>query len=92
MASANALGYILPIGVGSVAVAGGMSLAHVDMKKVILNFVTGPGRTSRILLAFFVVTNWKNMPFMWTVWHPSLSPIPSKKTHLLPSPSFLQET
>lgn len=67
MASANALGYILPISVGSVAVAGGMSLAHVDMKKVILNFATGPGRTSRILLAIFVVTNWKNMPFIWTV-------------------------
>ncbi|KAJ4396621.1 hypothetical protein N0V93_000842 [Gnomoniopsis smithogilvyi] len=66
MASANALGYILPISVGSAAVAGGLSLAHVDWKRVILKFVTGPGRTSRILLAVFVVTNWKSMPLMWT--------------------------
>lgn len=66
MASANALGYLLPIGMGSAAVAS-LSLAHVDLKAVVRNFVTGPGRTSRVLLAIFVVTNWKNMPFVWTV-------------------------
>ncbi|KAF3762930.1 hypothetical protein M406DRAFT_263881 [Cryphonectria parasitica EP155] len=65
MASANALGYILPLGMGSAAVAG-LSLAHVDWKTIILKFVTGPGRTSRILLAIFVLINYKSMPFMWT--------------------------
>ncbi|CAN8105901.1 unnamed protein product [Discula destructiva] len=69
MASANALGYLLPIGMGSAAVAS-LSLAHVDWKTIAKNFVTGPGRTSRVLLAIFVVINWKNMPFVWTyrVW------------------------
>lgn len=31
------------------------------------HFLTGPGRTSRILLLLFVFFNWKNMPFAWTV-------------------------
>lgn len=66
MASANALGALLPLGVGGAAVAG-LSVARIDWKRVITDFVTGPGRTSRILLAIFVVLNWKNMPFMWTV-------------------------
>lgn len=30
-------------------------------------FFTGKGRNSRILLLVFVVLNWKNMPFAWTV-------------------------
>lgn len=69
MASANALGFLLPIGVGAAGVAG-VSLLHIDMKTLVTNFVTGPGRTSRILLALFVITNFKNMPFVWTyrVW------------------------
>ncbi|ROV95739.1 hypothetical protein VMCG_07640 [Cytospora schulzeri] len=69
MASANALGYLLPLGVGAIGVAS-MSLLHIDLKTLATDFVTGPGRTSRILLALFVVANWKNMPFMWTfrVW------------------------
>ncbi|KAI3397912.1 hypothetical protein diail_10081 [Diaporthe ilicicola] len=69
MASANSLGFLLPVGVGAAGVAG-MSLLHIDLKTIVTNFVTGPGRTSRILLAMFVVTNWKNMPFAWTyrVW------------------------
>lgn len=66
MASANALGYLLPLGFGTAAVAG-LSLAHVDWKTILRNFATGPGRTSRILLAVFVLTNWKSMPFVWTV-------------------------
>lgn len=71
MASANALGVLLPLGVGGMAVAG-LSVAHIDWKALITNFVTGPGRTSRILLAVFVVLNWKNMPFVWTVSRVSL--------------------
>lgn len=69
MASANALGFLLPLGVGAAGVAG-VSLLHIDLKTIATNFVTGPGRTSRILLALFVITNYKNMPFVWTyrVW------------------------
>lgn len=70
MASANALGYLLPLGgIGAAGIAG-MSLLHIEFKTIATNFVTGPGRTSRILLALFVVVNWKNMPFVWTVWLP----------------------
>ncbi|ROT37480.1 hypothetical protein SODALDRAFT_198163 [Sodiomyces alkalinus F11] len=34
-------------------------------------FFTGPGSISRILLLFFVLSNWKNMPGVWTyrIWH-----------------------
>ncbi|KAK2615351.1 hypothetical protein N8I77_002113 [Diaporthe amygdali] len=69
MASANSLGFLLPIGVGA-AGAAGLSLLHIDLKAALTNFVTGPGRTSRILLTIFVITNWKSMPFAWTyrVW------------------------
>lgn len=78
MASANALGYLLPLGVGAAGIAG-MSLLHIDWTTIATDFVTGPGRTSRILLALFVVANWKNMPFMWTVCYPPHShpPFPS---------------
>jgi hypothetical protein len=69
MASANALGFLLPIGVGAAGVAG-VSLLHIDLKTMATKFVTGPGRTSRILLALFVVANYKNMPFVWTVSAP----------------------
>lgn len=69
MASANALGFFMPVAVGSAAVAG-LSLARVDWQTIVRNFATGPGRTSRILLAVFVVTNWKSMPFVWTVRDP----------------------
>lgn len=69
MASANALGFLLPLGVGAAGVAG-VSLLHIDLKTFATNFVTGPGRTSRILLALFVVANYKNMPFVWTVRQP----------------------
>lgn len=70
MASANALGFLLPLGgIGAAGIAG-MSALHIDWKTMATNFVTGPGRTSRILLALFVVVNWKSMPFVWTVRPP----------------------
>ncbi|KAK7744559.1 hypothetical protein SLS53_003444 [Cytospora paraplurivora] len=70
MASANALTYLLPLGFGAAGIAGTLSMLHIDWKTIATNYVTGPGRTSRILLALFVVVNWKNMPFAWTfrVW------------------------
>lgn len=70
MASANALGFLLPLAAGAAGVAG-VSLLHIDLKTIATNFVTGPGRTSRILLAVFVITNYKNMPFVWTVRQPT---------------------
>lgn len=81
MASANALGFLLPLGAGSAAVAG-LSLARVDWRTLIVNFATGPGRVSRILLAFFVLTNWKSMPFVWTVRYSHPAPSHRRDTHL----------
>ena len=57
----------------------------VDWRAWLKAFLTGPGRTSRILLAFFVLTNLKSMPFAWTVSSPSaltllLSEGPSRLT------------
>ncbi|PSR79086.1 hypothetical protein BD289DRAFT_375936 [Coniella lustricola] len=83
MASASALGWILPLGIGGSVAAAGLSLAHMDVKDLAVRFATGPGRTSRILLALFVVLNWKSMPLMWTYrvlgaivrqWLPALRP------------------
>lgn len=67
MASANALGWILPLTIGGSVAAAGLSVAHIDIKDLAVRFATGPGRTSRILLAIFIAANWKSMPFMWTV-------------------------
>lgn len=83
MASANALAYLLPLAMGS-AGAASLSLAHVvDWKTMVKNFATGPGRTSRILLMVFVVVNWKNMPFVWTVCHTRFSLMPFAPTKTL---------
>lgn len=84
MASANALGFLLPLGAGTAAVAG-LSFARVDWKTIMRNFATGPGRTSRILLAIFVVTNWKSMPFVWTVRRPTPPPLGATRPTLLSS-------
>lgn len=86
MASANALGYLLPLGVGALGIAS-MSLLHIDLKTLVTEFVTGPGRTSRILLTLFVVANWKNMPFAWTVSYPPPSILPSSCHNLNPHQS-----
>lgn len=80
MASANALGVLVPLAVGGAAVAGLRSAARVDWKAVLTDFATGPGRTSRLLLAVFMVLNWKNMPFMWTV-RVFVSKVPPRGVH-----------
>lgn len=54
-----------PVAIGSA----GYAAWRVDWALRMRQFLTGPGRTSRILLLFFVVFNWKNMPFAWTVSH-----------------------
>ncbi|TLD28639.1 hypothetical protein PspLS_04079 [Pyricularia sp. CBS 133598] len=48
----------------------GRGLARVDWQRALVDFFTGPGRTSRILLLVFVAANRKNMLFVWTarVW------------------------
>ncbi|RSL82611.1 hypothetical protein CEP52_016924 [Fusarium oligoseptatum] len=52
-----------PIALGSVA---GYAAYRVNWIPMMKAFLTGPGRTSRILLLFFVMFNWKTMPLAWT--------------------------
>jgi len=61
---------LVPAGAAAVAYAGHKAV-HVDWKILLTNFLTGPGRTSRLLLIFFVLLNWKSMPLGWTVRSPS---------------------
>ena len=65
----------LPASAAALAYAGHRAL-YVDWRVWLINFLTGPGRTSRILLVFFVLLNWKSLPLGWTVRLPmySLSP------------------
>ncbi|KAK0619206.1 hypothetical protein B0T14DRAFT_429376 [Immersiella caudata] len=48
------------------AVYGGHRILQSDWKVWLHRFVSGPGRTSRILLILFVILNWKSMPLGWT--------------------------
>lgn len=59
------------VGVPLVLGSAGYAASRVDWQKAVRAFLTGPGRTSRILLLVFVVFNMKNMPFVWTVSFPS---------------------
>ncbi|KAK4139058.1 uncharacterized protein C8A04DRAFT_33486 [Dichotomopilus funicola] len=56
----------LPMSVAAVGYAGHRAL-QVDWRTVVTRFVTGPGRTSRLLLLFFLALNWKSLPLAWTV-------------------------
>lgn len=71
------LGLLLPIGIpttlAAVAYAGHWAL-HFDWKSWLNEFVSGPGRNSRILLVIFLVLNWKSLPLGWTV-RPPFPPI-----------------
>ncbi|KAG9503074.1 hypothetical protein J7337_005912 [Fusarium musae] len=53
---------IMPLALGSA----GYAAYRVNWGPLVKAFLTGPGRTSRILLLLFVVFNWKSMPFAWT--------------------------
>ncbi len=78
MASAGSTSVLLPaFGVVSTAsVAWGLhTLLRADVKAWATQFLTGPGRTSRILLVGFVLTNLKSLPLAWTVRF--CSPTPS---------------
>ncbi|OAQ61659.1 capsule polysaccharide biosynthesis protein [Pochonia chlamydosporia 170] len=59
---AVAIRVIVPVALGSA----GYAAYKINWPIAIHNFITGPGRTSRILLLLFVVFNWKNLPFAWT--------------------------
>lgn len=56
----------VPMSVATIAYAGHRAL-YVDWRTLLTQFLTGPGRTSRILLLFFLVLNWKSLPLAWTV-------------------------
>lgn len=54
---------LAPLALGSA----GYAAWRVNWPMLTRSFLTGPGRTSRLLLLLFVVFNWKNLPFAWTV-------------------------
>ncbi len=54
---------LTPLAVGSA----GYAAYRINWAVAVRKFLTGPGRTSRILLLLFVAFNWKNLPFAWTV-------------------------
>ncbi|KAL2021833.1 hypothetical protein VTK56DRAFT_6607 [Thermocarpiscus australiensis] len=56
----------VPMSAAALAYAGHRAL-YVDWRMVLTRFLTGPGRTSRILLVFFLLLNWKSLPLAWTV-------------------------
>ncbi|KAK0726939.1 hypothetical protein B0T26DRAFT_636184 [Lasiosphaeria miniovina] len=56
----------LPASVAALVYAGHRA-SYVNWRIWLYNFLTGPGRTSRILLLFFLVLNWKSLPLAWTV-------------------------
>jgi hypothetical protein len=60
---AVAIRVIVPVALGSA----GYAAYKINWPEAIRNFLTGPGRTSRIALLLFAVFNWKNLPLAWTV-------------------------
>ncbi|KAM3469261.1 hypothetical protein MY5147_007187 [Beauveria neobassiana] len=54
------------VGVPLVLGSAGYAASRIDWKTAVRTFLTGPGRTSRVLLLVFVLFNMKNMPFVWT--------------------------
>ncbi|KXX77802.1 Protein THEM6 [Madurella mycetomatis] len=56
----------VPMSVASLAYAGHRAF-HLEWRTLLTQFLTGPGRTSRILLVFFLILNWKSLPLAWTV-------------------------
>ncbi|KAF4986204.1 hypothetical protein FDECE_16074 [Fusarium decemcellulare] len=57
-----AVSFFAPVAIGSA----GYAAYRVHWITLMKAFLTGPGRTSRILLMLFVMFNWKSMPFAWT--------------------------
>ncbi|KAH8879075.1 hypothetical protein GQ53DRAFT_775226 [Thozetella sp. PMI_491] len=69
MASVGTLSLLYPVfyPAGAAAITYlGYKAAYVDWRVAIRKFVTGPGRTKRILALLFLLLNLKSMPFGWT--------------------------
>lgn len=45
----------------------GHRATYLNWRAILTEFLTGPGRTSRILLLLFLGLNWKSLPLGWTV-------------------------
>lgn len=78
----------LPMSAAVIAYTGHRAL-YVDWRLLLTQFLTGPGRTSRILLALFLVLNWKSLPLAWTVRNyplPLSPPLPKTSQLFQPSP------
>lgn len=95
MASARGLadyGVLIPlfstITAASTAYAGHVVFWRSDWRGWLVDFVSGPGRTSRLLLLAMVLINLKSVPFVWTVsvWSGSLCSSPSVSLQLSRSP------
>jgi hypothetical protein len=71
----------MPMSAAAVAYAGHRAL-QADWKMLLTQFLTGPGRTSRILLVVFMVLNWKSLPLAWTVSLPTYYPFPGLNSPL----------
>ncbi|KAK3681383.1 hypothetical protein B0T22DRAFT_523580 [Podospora appendiculata] len=79
----------LPASAAAVAYAGHRA-SLVDWPVVLREFLTGPGRTSRILLVTFLVLNWKSLPLAWTVriFHAFAYHVLRRPKHLPPRSLF----
>lgn len=67
----DAFALLAPVFIPATVGAVGYAAYKVNWVNTMKAFLTGPGRTSRILLLLFVFFNWKNMPFAWTVRPPT---------------------
>ncbi|KAH7149245.1 hypothetical protein B0J13DRAFT_621131 [Dactylonectria estremocensis] len=78
-----------PLAVGSL----GYAAWRINWIPAMRSFLTGPGRTSRILAMLLVLLNWKSMPFAWTyrvfsaiLYHMSLRKSPKHNPRMLFKP------
>ncbi|KGQ05071.1 Uncharacterized protein BBAD15_g9681 [Beauveria bassiana D1-5] len=71
------------VGVPLVLGSAGYAASRIDWKTAVRTFLTGPGRTSRVLLLVFVLFNMKNMPFVWTSNSTYFADLDSSRTQLV---------
>jgi hypothetical protein len=72
MASVTRLPYKSIAAIGATSLV--LGIAHVDLKATLLKVVTGPGSYSRIAVTFFLLANFKNLPFVWHVSDLTIAP------------------
>jgi hypothetical protein len=68
MAGATKISIRTVAALAAVSVVFGVS--KVNLKSLVLNTVTGPGNVSRIMALVVVLSNLKNLPFVWHVCPP----------------------